>query len=125
MCGRYRTSVTVEDLAERFGAAYSGEPLPANHDVRPTQFQYAILNRDPKAALLARWSIVPPWKDAKPIINARADSLATKRMYREPLEQRRCLIPATAFYEWQGEPGRKRKFRFSLEDHQPFAFAGI
>lgn len=125
MCGRFSSTINIKELERRFKAELAGEPLAPNSDARPTQQLYTILNTNPEEIRLARWSFSPPWKDARPIINARADSLAKKRMYKEPLEKRRCLILANAFYEWQGEPGRKTKYRFELMDSEPFAFAGI
>jgi len=79
---------------------------------------------------LMRWGLVPYWaKDAKvgyTTINARAEDVATKPLYREAFKRRRCLIPADAFYEWQ-QTGTKAKqpFAFALASGEPYAFAGL
>lgn len=79
---------------------------------------------------LMRWGLVPYWaKDAKigyTTINARAEDVATKPLYREACKRRRCLIPADAFYEWQ-QTGTKAKqpFAFALASGEPYAFAGL
>lgn len=61
------------------------------------------------------------------MINARAESIATKPAYRDALESRRCLIPADAFYEWQARTGQKAKqpWAIRLESGEPMAFAGL
>jgi putative SOS response-associated peptidase YedK len=78
-----------------------------------------------------RWGLVPTWsKDPKagpPIINARAETLATKPAFRSAFKRRRCLIPADGFYEWQKIAGAKVKqpFYIRLAKDRPFAFAGL
>jgi putative SOS response-associated peptidase YedK len=79
---------------------------------------------------LMRWGLVPYWaKDAKvgySTINARADEVAAKPLYREALKKRRCLIPADAFYEWQRTDAKSRKpFAFGMQSGEPYAFAGL
>lgn len=79
---------------------------------------------------LMRWGLVPYWaKDMKigyTTINARAEEIATKPLYREAFKRRRCLIPANAFYEWQ-QTGTKTKqpFAFGLATGELYAFAGL
>ena len=65
-----------------------------------------------------------PWTTS-PVINARSETAATKPTFRKALQERRCLIPTSGFYEWRTEDGRKHPFLFRREDAAPFAFAGI
>ncbi|MBV9124870.1 MAG: SOS response-associated peptidase, partial [Planctomycetes bacterium] len=78
---------------------------------------------------LLRWGLVPSWAEDPAIgnrlINARAETAAEKPAFRSAFRQRRCLIPADGFYEWQRHPGGKTPYYFSLRDKQPFAFAGL
>ena len=79
---------------------------------------------------LMRWGLVPYWaKDAKvgySTINARAEEVADKPLYRDALKRRRCLIPADAFYEWQRiNEKTKRPFAFGMQSGEPYAFAGL
>jgi len=82
--------------------------------------------------ILARWGLIPFFtKDLKEIkglstINARAETIATSRTWREPMKKRRCLIPVDAFYEWpkEGKPP-KQPYAFELSSGNLFAFAGI
>jgi putative SOS response-associated peptidase YedK len=75
------------------------------------------------------WGLIPFWaKDtsgASRMINARAETAATKPSFRAAFKKRRCLIPADGFYEWTGEKGRKQPWYLGLPNGQPFAFAGL
>ena len=76
-----------------------------------------------------RWGLIPAWtKDASvgfKMINARAETVATKPAFREAIKKRRCLIPADAFYEWAKTGKTKTPFCFTMADDSIFAFAGI
>lgn len=79
---------------------------------------------------LLRWGLIPPWSrgPGAPVktINARAETVAERPAYRDAFRRFRCLILADGFYEWQrGADGRKRAFRVTRADGQPFAFAGL
>jgi putative SOS response-associated peptidase YedK len=65
-----------------------------------------------------------PWS-TKPLINARSENAAAKPTFRKALQERRCLVPTTGFYEWKVEGDQKQPFLFRREDGAPFAFAGI
>jgi putative SOS response-associated peptidase YedK len=77
-----------------------------------------------------KWGLVPSWaKDAqtsKGLINARAETLAEKPSFREAFKSRRCIIPASGFYEWQKRTtGAKQPFYFYLKEKDVFGFAGL
>ena len=78
---------------------------------------------------MLRWGLVPFWaKDLKAgtnMINARGEGIEAKPAFRDAVKQRRCVVPATGFFEWQGEPGRKQPFAVTLPDHALLAFAGL
>lgn len=80
---------------------------------------------------IMRWGLVPAWaKDpaSLPMLhNARSETVAEKPMFRHALRKRRCLIPATGFYEWKAVPGQRSKqpFYISLQDGTPMSFAGL
>ncbi|MGI9658173.1 MAG: SOS response-associated peptidase, partial [Gaiellaceae bacterium] len=83
-----------------------------------------------RVAELMRWGLVPHWaKDPSvsyKMINARAETVAEKPVYKKLLESKRCLIPADGFYEWTTAPdGKKVPIRFTLSDEELFAFAGL
>ena len=81
------------------------------------------------AAGFMKWGLVPSWapddKSGARLINARADGVATKPSIRAAFKKRRCLIPATGFYEWRTNGKAKQPFHFRRPDGKPFLFAGL
>ena len=126
MCGRYEL-IDGKRIYSRFQVAQPMLPIPDNGDVRPTQ-QVVVLQTD-HALSLMKWGLVPAWaKDphiGSKMINARAETVASKPSFKKPLRFQRCLIPASAFFEWKGNPGAKVKYRVARKDGQLFGFAGL
>jgi len=134
MCGRYVCRSDKQKIAEAFAAGeaedFAFELAPSwNAAPQSTQCVIRISAQTGRREMLAmRWGLVPFWaKDTKvgySTINARAESLLAKPLYREAARQRRCLIPADAFYEWRA--GKvKQPYAFALKDDRLFAFAGL
>jgi putative SOS response-associated peptidase YedK len=107
----------------------------ADYNVAPTTHQPIIRQSKEtgeRELILARWGLVPFFtKELKEIkglstINARAETIATSRTWREPMKKQRCLIPVNAFYEWpkEGKPP-KQPYAFELSSGNLFAFAGV
>jgi putative SOS response-associated peptidase YedK len=75
------------------------------------------------------WGLIPSWakspSGAAGIINARAETAATKPAFRDPLKFRRCLIPADGFYEWAKTAKGKQPYCFEVNNGELFAFAGL
>ena len=103
-------------------------------DVWPTQ-QVPVLLRDHQLRLM-KWGLVPSWaKDASigtigtignKMINARAEGIAEKPSFKRPLRTQRCLLPASAFFEWQGATkGAKTKYRIGRKDGDMIGLAGL
>jgi putative SOS response-associated peptidase YedK len=131
MCGRYRLSRRKDLLAECFDVEPDDDWEP-RYNIAPTQNVPVIRQHTEQPKRLAsrmRWGLIPFWsKDASigfKMINARAETVATKPAFRESLRKRRCLIPADGFYEWKREGKAKQPFNFSMHDDSIFAFAGI
>ena len=113
MCGRYVRRSDKQKIAEHFHANPSPPDLPmpaADYNVAPTTHQPIIRQSKEtgeREVILARWGLVPFFtKDLKEIkglstINARAETIATSRTWREPMKKRRCLIPVNAFMNGQ------------------------
>lgn len=78
---------------------------------------------------LMRWGLIPHWaKDHKisyKMFNARAETVAQKPAFRDAFRYRRCLVPASGFFEWQREGGRKKPLLVTIPGQSLFAFAGI
>jgi putative SOS response-associated peptidase YedK len=131
MCGRYRLSRRKEVLGEHFGADFSEMDWEPRYNIAPTQ-AVPVVRRDQQGALrasLMRWGLIPSWATDASLgartINARAETAASKPSFREPLQRKRCLIPADAFYEWKRVVKAKQPFCFEVGDRAIFAFAGL
>ena len=132
MCGRYTLDAAQQLLAEWFELELGRIPFFAlSWNIAPQSTQPVIHRRGTERRIsLMRWGLVPNWASDQRIglatINARAEEAASKPAFRQSLERRRCLVPATAFYEWQKTGTKSRKpFAFSMMDRKPFAFAGL
>jgi putative SOS response-associated peptidase YedK len=130
MCGRYTLRTPVERLAEEFGFEGSSVEIPANYNVAPTQSVATVLEEDGQRRLeVLRWGLIPPWADDPQIgsrmINARSETASEKPSFRRAFRERRCLILADGFYEWQRTNGAKQPFYIHMQDGRPFAFAGL
>jgi putative SOS response-associated peptidase YedK len=130
MCGRYTLASPTERLAEEFGVDASSIELAPNYNVAPTQTVAAVLEEGGQRRLeVLRWGLIPPWADDPGIgsrmINARSETAPGKPSFRRAFRERRCLIPADGFYEWQRTNGAKQPYYIHMEDGRPFAFAGL
>lgn len=129
MCGRFTLAVPAEQVAAQFQLPATGE-LEARYNIAPTQQIAAVRATEAGRELtFLRWGLVPSWaKDPSVgarMINARSETVAEKPAFRAALRQRRCLIPADGFYEWQALAGGKQPFHIRLVDGEPFAMAGL
>jgi putative SOS response-associated peptidase YedK len=132
MCGRYTlANPNPRRLRLRFGiteeAEISEEP---RFNIAPTDPVLAVREREGEREIgTLRWGLVPgKWateKKGRPLINARAESIATQPAFKESFRERRCLIPADGFYEWRRDENGKVPIWTHLPGDELFAFAGI
>jgi putative SOS response-associated peptidase YedK len=131
MCGRY-TLIKLSDFTDMFPwiRAADEEP-PDRYNIAPTQPVPIVANRANPRVEFVHWGLIPSWAKEPSIgsrmINARAETLATKPAFRAALKRRRCLIPASGFYEWKklADSKTKQPMYIRLKSHAPFAFAGL
>lgn len=132
MCGRFSMTQPKEAMAALFRATPGNDlpPVP-RYNICPTQPVAVVTSDNGTRRLRAmRWGFLPSWyktpTDGPLIINARSDTIATKPAFREAVRARRCLIPASGFYEWEtGPDGAKLPWYFTRSDGQVMALAGI
>lgn len=133
MCGRYNLITDAEALLDFFEIEQTlldASELKPRYNISPSQGVPIVRDiGNGRELALARWGLVPHWsKEEKPkysTINARAETVAEKPTYREAFKRKRCLIPATGFYEWVLEGGQKMPHHIRLAEGGLFAFAGL
>lgn len=133
MCGRYNLITDAQALLDFFRIQHSlfdPQSLRPRYNIAPTQEVPIIRDTGQGRELaLAQWRLVPHWskdgKSAYSTINARAETVADKPAFRSAFKIRRCLIPATGFYEWKAVGERKLPYLIRPPGDEPFAFAGL
>ena len=125
MCGRFALSITAGQMRLSFGVELRDVPSP-RWNITPDS---RILTLGATGVAHARWGLIPPWsrdpKDRARQINARSETVLEKPMFAGAARHRRCIIPATGFYEWQKRDGFKQPWWITHKDRAPLAFAGI
>ncbi len=141
MCGRFVSASSPERIAAYFGATFEGETLGDNYNVAPTSDIYAVVvgsDGQPRLEVF-HWGLIPVWakerKLGQKMINARAETVATKPAYKGVFKKHRCLIPMDGFFEWQaGQPGgpltkagkpAKQPMYIHRLDGEPLVVAGL
>jgi len=129
MCGRYVQRTDAKKLAKEFKVAEVPAVEP-RYNIAPTQDVLAVHETpDGREMAFYKWGLIPSWAKDKSmgarLINARSETVAEKPAFRQAFKQRRCIIPADGFYEWQKTDGRKQPFFFRMRDERPFGFAGL
>ena len=128
MCGRYNLTLPVEAVRQLFAVVNEVEAFPPRYNIAPTQPVHVVrAGPHGRELTLMKWGFMPSWvKDPAKfplLINARAETAPEKPAFRNALRRRRVLLPATGYYEWKREDGRKVPYLF--EAGQPIALAGI
>jgi len=130
MCGRFALKTPTASLREVLH--FDNTPrCEQRYNIAPSQMILVVrMDNGVRVADMMRWGLIPPWaldpQIGSRMINARAESLAEKPTFREPFRQRRCLVPADGFYEWQGREGKHKQPHFvHRRSGEVMAFAGI
>ncbi len=124
MCGRFFLDAKAGEIIEHYQVP-PPDLFAARYNIAPTTPVLAL--RDGRFDHY-RWGLVPSWaKDpaiGNRMFNARAETVAEKPSFRNAYRRRRCLVPASGFYEWRQEGGRKQPYCCHI-DHRLFSMAGI
>ncbi len=130
MCGRFALIVDAAVLADVFDVE-APEDVEPRFNIAPTQTVPIVRAGEERSreCAMVRWGLIPPWaKDVKigaRMINARAETVAEKPSFRAAVKRRRCLVPASGFYEWVATEDGKRPYFIHFSDGRTFAFAGL
>lgn len=127
MCGRYRRRSDKQRIAEAFdvGMGLDELYLEPQDDIAPGSVQPVVLEHadGTRQIEMMRWGFKLPDRF---LFNARSEGVETSRFWKESFRQRRCLVPADSFYEWQKvKSGKKPKYEFEIVDQKPFGMAGV
>jgi len=131
MCGRFTQHLSWEELQRL--ADLIGQPrnLEPRYNIAPTtQIEVIRPGFDGRELTPMRWGLAPSWwkkplNELPATFNARAETVAEKPMFRSAFKARRCVIPASGFYEWTGPKGAKTPHYLSAPGGRPLAFAGL
>ncbi|MCI4661105.1 MAG: SOS response-associated peptidase [Neomegalonema sp.] len=134
MCGRFALSEPIEEIAAAFAAVPRPDCAALDHprySIRPTQQVIVIRAGEAGRQMLPmRWGFVPHWYkslgDGPLLINARGESVHEKPAFKAACRERRCLIPADGFYEWQAVGAKgKQPYWIAPRAGGGMVFAGI
>jgi putative SOS response-associated peptidase YedK len=130
MCGRFALFASGEELRERYPFVEDAQIEP-RYNIAPTQPVAAVRSTAAGWELaLLRWGLIPSWASdpaiGNKLLNGRAETVSEKPSFRSAFKQRRCLIPASCFYEWQkAGTGRKQPYAIRPRAGGLFSFAGL
>ena len=132
MCGRFTLVEASSELAEFLDAFLSNDlPDTPNFNICPTNPVHTVVSTDGQRRLRPmRWGFLPHWYKSPAggplLINARSETIAEKPAFRAACRERRCLIPATGFYEWtKDEAGNRLPWYIYPANDKPLVFAGV
>ncbi len=131
MCGRFALDISPDQLIAMFGLA-KGVDFSPHYNIAPSA-SVPVIRQSPegeRVADLLRWGLIPHWaKDpsiGNKLNNARSESVTEKPSFRNAYKRRRCLVPASGYYEWQTVPGeRKQPWYIRLKSGEPLAMGGL
>src|SRR5579863_5430253 len=132
MCGRFVQKTPLGEIRVLFETANPVPNAPPRYNAAPTD-NLAVVRFNPQTRArsldLLRWGLVPLWaKDlafGPKCINARSETVAGNKIFRDAFERRRCLVPADGFYEWQKRDGKTQPYAIVPQEGAIFAFAGL
>ena len=133
MCGRLSIAVSKKDLKEYLNDFYGIEVLPEEielpkYNVAPGEDLVSLISDGEKFRVgLLKWGFIPEFKhnSTKPIINARSETVDKLFSFKKSFYERRCVILADGFFEWERSSTTKTPYRFVLKNKKIFGFAGL
>jgi putative SOS response-associated peptidase YedK len=130
MCGRFTQQRPTSELATIFNAEDLADDPGQRFNVAPTTEASVVVQKEDRRAIVRyRWGLVPSWskdpRDGAKAFNARAETLATSGLFRDPFRKRRCLVPVDGFYEWRRDGSARMPTWIHDPSGAPLALAGL
>lgn len=123
MCGRYALEADIDLLIAHYKAIIGEKDFQGSEEIFPTNTVAIIRQIEDKEIDFLKWGFMPSFTK-KPIINARGETIHIKPTFKNSFINRRCIIPATSFFEWEKVGDKKIRRRISL-DKELFSMAGL
>ena len=129
MCYRFVRESNIAEIAREFDVDEIEEDISPSFNVSPTHNVPALINDGVRRIEVLRWGLIPPWAEnisiGNKLLNARGETITEKPSFRLAFKKRRCLIPATGYYEWKREGSNKTPMFIHLKDEKIFGIAGL
>lgn len=124
MCGRYALDADIDILIERYKAIIADTNFNRKSEIFPTDTVPVVRQMEDTKIDYLKWGFTPSYAKG-PLINARAETIDVKSSFRDSFINRRCLIPATSFFEWEKIDGKKLRRSISISEDNIFSLAGL
>jgi len=132
MCGRFAQAYTWQELVALYRLTAPASKLQPRYNIAPTTTIDVVIPQSGGRLELVqmRWGLIPSWwgktaEEAPSTFNARAETVAQKPIFRAAFKHRRCVIPASGYYEWKPTPNGKQPNYISARDGSILSFAGL
>ena len=135
MCGRFEQGADFGDVMSEFDVSYFEGGIKyeelKKEDIRPTNDVSVVYFKQQNHIMPMRWQLVPRWSkeltSKYPMFNARSETLTEKPSFKQLVKSNRCILPATAFFEWKEVAGQKKKtkYRINVPSKKVFGLAGL
>ncbi|TJX15211.1 SOS response-associated peptidase [Tissierella creatinini] len=124
MCGRYALEADIDELIERYKAIVIDSNFYGSSEIFPTDKVPIVRQADKVQIENLKWGFMPSFAK-KPLINARAETVDIKTTFKDSFFNRRCIIPATNFFEWEKVDDKKVKRTINIREEKIFSIAGL
>lgn len=124
MCGRFLIEYDIEDVIATYGIKQVNNKTSIKGEVFPGNKIPFVLDRKARTLDFQRWGFKVAGRD-KEVINARIETALEKPTFRRAFINNRCIIPASAFFEWETTEKSKVKYKIEVKESKLFSMAGI
>ena len=124
MYGRYMLHSDIEEILRHYGITKGWGNHTWPMEVFPSHKVPVVVNTGERELVPMKWGFPSPYRKGL-IINSRGETVHSKPMFRRAFQQKRCIVPANAFFEWSRAGRDKTKYQFRMKQSSIFSLAGI